>query len=264
MIPTVAAFAFLDHPGPLAFAHQGGSREAPENSAVAFRHAVEDLGYRYLETDVRLTRDGRVVVLHDATVDRVTDGTGAVADMDAAQLAELRLRGPDGGLSGEGLPFLDDLLVRWPDVCWNIDAKDDRVAQPLASLVARLGVLDRVCLGAFDGGRVAALRRRLGPGLCTVCGPLDVARLVGRCRGVPAGRPRGACAQVPVRSHRTTIVTARFVEVARRAGVPVIVWTIDDEAEMHRLLDLGVDGLMTDRPSLLRSVLEARGAWHGR
>jgi glycerophosphoryl diester phosphodiesterase len=257
----VARFPFLDHPGPLALAHQGGAGEAPENSAAAFRHAVEDLGYRYLETDVRLTRDGRVVVLHDDTVDRVTDGTGAVADLDHAELSRFRLRGPDGTPSDERIPLLADLLVRWPDVRWNIDAKDDRVAHPLASLVGRLGVVDRVCLGAFSGRRVAALRRRLGPRLCTVCGPLDVARLLARAYGARLGRVRGACAQVPVRRYGITIVTPRFLRAAREAGVPVVVWTIDDEVEMHRLLDLGVGGLISDRPSVLRRVLEARGAW---
>lgn len=260
----MASFAFLDHPRPLAFAHQGGNLERPENSAEAFRHAVEDLGYRYLETDVRLTRDGRVVAFHDETVDRATDGTGAVADLAYAELAELRLVGPDGRLSDEHVPLLADLLVRWPDVRWNVDAKDDRVALPLASTVARLGLVDRVCIGAFSGTRLRRIRRHLGPRLCTVCGPLDVARLLGRGLRLPTGRVRGACAQVPVRRYGVTIVTPRFLRAARRAGVPVVVWTIDDEAEMHRLLDLGVDGLMTDRPSRLRAVLEARGAWHGR
>ncbi|MPY95996.1 MAG: glycerophosphodiester phosphodiesterase [Acidimicrobiia bacterium] len=263
-MPEVGAHPFLDHPGPLAFAHQGGNRERPENSIAAFSHAVDDLGFRYLETDVRLTRDGRVVVIHDAHVDRVTDGQGAVADLDYAELGQLRLWAPDGQLSEEPVPLLDELLVRWPDVRWNIDAKEDRVAHPLASLVARLGMVDRVCLGAFAGRRVAVLRRRLGAGLCTVCGPLDVARLLARGYGVPVGRPRGGCAQVPVRRYGITIVTERFVGAAHRAGLAVVVWTVDDEAEMHRLLDLGVDGLMTDRPSLLRAVLEARGAWHGR
>jgi len=260
----VAAFAFLDHPRPLAFAHQGGNRERPENSAAAFGHAVEDLGFRYLETDVRLTRDGRVVVIHDERVDRVSDGSGAVADLDYAELRRLRLRGPDGEPSDEHVPLLADLLVRWPDVRWNIDAKDDRVAQPLASLVARLGLVDRVCLGAFAGRRVSAMRRRLGGRLCTVCGPFDVARILARGWGIRLGRPRGGCAQVPVRRYGITIVTERFVRAARALGVPVVVWTIDDEAEMHRLLDLGVDGIMTDRPSVLRTVLESRQAWHGR
>ena len=256
-----AAFSFFDHPRPWAFAHQGGALERPANSLAAFRYAVEDLGFRYLETDVRLSADGRVVVIHDATVDRVTDGQGRVADLDHDQLRALRLRAPDGSLSEERIPLLADLLVRWPEVSWNIDAKEDRVASALATTVARLGAVDRVCLGAFSGRRVAVMRRLLGPALCTVCGPLDVARLVARGHGVPAGRVRGACAQVPVQQNGVPVVTPGFLRAARRAGVPVVVWTIDDEAEMHRLLDLGVDGLMTDRPSLLRAVLEARGAW---
>jgi glycerophosphoryl diester phosphodiesterase len=256
-----AAPGFFDHPRPWAFAHQGGAGERPGNSLAAFRHAVEDLGFRYLETDVRLSADGRVVVIHDATVDRVTDGQGRVADLDLDQLRALRLRAPDGSLGEETIPLLADLLVRWPEVCWNIDAKEDRVASALAATVARLGAVDRVCLGSFSGRRVAAMRRLLGPALCTVCGPLDVARLVARGRGLPAGRVRGSCAQVPVAQSGVPVVTPGFVRAARRAGVPVVVWTIDDEAEMHRLLDLGVDGLMTDRPSRLRAVLEARGAW---
>ncbi len=255
-----ARFPFLDHVGPLAFAHQGGALERPENSLAAFAHAV-DLGYRYLETDVRLSADHRVVVIHDAALDRVSDGSGAVAAYTWDELSRVRLLAPDGTVSDEGLPLLEDVLTRWPDVRVNVDAKDWRVAAPLAALVQRLGVTDRVCLGAFDERRVRALRHHVGRELCTALGPVDVGRLVATARGLRTGRPWGACAQVPVRHGRVEVVTPAFLAAAHRYGVPVVVWTIDDEAEMHRLLDLGVDGLMTNRPTLLRAVLESRGQW---
>jgi glycerophosphoryl diester phosphodiesterase len=261
----MAAFAFLDHPGPLAFAHQGGAKEAPENTLAAFARAVE-LGFRYLETDAQLTRDGVLVALHDDHLARTTDRSGRVADLSWEEVSRARVRHPDGSLSEEGVPRLEDLFVRWPDARINVDAKDGRTVEPLIGLVRRLGAVDRVCLGSFRAGRAAAMRKALGPRLCTVCDPLDVARLRFGPLGRLLGRVGGACAQVPVRQTLVgplalPIADRAFVAGAHRRGVAVHVWTIDDAAEMNRLLDLGADGIMTDRPSVLRQVLIDRGQW---
>jgi glycerophosphoryl diester phosphodiesterase len=264
----VAAFDFLDHPGPVPFAHQGGAHEAPENTLAAFQHAV-DLGYRYLETDAQLTSDGVLVVLHDDTLDRTTDRTGTVAAMTWEQVRPARVRNPDGrGFSGEGVPRLEDVFTRWPTLRVNVDAKDGRAVDPLIELVRGLGALERVCMGSFRPGRAAAMRRALGPRLCTICDPIDVARIrLGRLGGL-LGEVGGACAQVPVRQSlpgplpgTVAVADAAFVRRAHERGVAVHVWTINEADEMHRLLDLGVDGIMTDRPTLLRQVLVERGQW---
>lgn len=258
---------FLDVATPIAIAHRGGGEEAPENTLPAFDAAVA-LGYRYLETDAHLTRDGVLVAFHDPALDRVTDASGAIADLSAAEVATAdagHAFTPDGGQSfpfrgrGVRVPLLEDLLLRHPDARVNIDPKADACVEPLAALLDRLGAWDRVCLGSFSDERLTRLRALSGGRACTSMGPraIRVARVASTVGLVP--RQHADCVQVPVRHGRITIVTARFVRAAHRAGLPVHVWTIDDRATMHALLDLGVDGIMTDRPRLLRDVLAERG-----
>ncbi len=245
---------YLSHSGPLAFAHRGGAEEHPENSLAAFAHAVS-LGYRYLETDVHLTADGVVLAFHDDSLDRVTDRSGLISESTAAEVAEARISGV------EHIPTLDELFETFPGTRINIDPKDDRVVGPLAETIQRHEALNRICIGSFSGRRLTRCRRLLGPELCTSAGPLDTARFRLASLGL-ASTPTGIdCLQVPVRQSGIPIVDRRFVDHAHQRGLQVHVWTIDEPDEMHRLLDLGVDGLMTDRPSVLRAVLVARDQW---
>ncbi|NLD77251.1 MAG: glycerophosphodiester phosphodiesterase, partial [Acidimicrobiales bacterium] len=128
-------------------------------------------------------------------------------------------------------------------------------------VIDRTGALERVCIGSFSDERIERLKAALGPKLCTSLGPKGVARLRAGSFGLPSGRVEGACVQVPHRLKGVRLVDDRFVSRAHAAGLQVHVWTIDDPAEMHELLDRGVDGIMTDRPATLREVLESRGAW---
>jgi len=252
-----AAFAFLDHP-PLAFAHRGGAGEWPENTMPAFAGAVA-LGYRHVETDAHVTRDGVVLAFHDDALDRVTDRVGVIAELD---YDEVRGALVDGR---EPIPLLEDLLGAWPDLYVNIDPKRDEVVDPLADLLERMGVVDRVCIGSFSDLRLARLRARLGPALCTSLGPIDTARVKAACveDGAPVDDLPAPCLQVPAAVGETVLVDERFVEVAHDHGLQVHVWTIDDADQMRALLDLGVDGLMTDRPAVLKDVLLERDAWRG-
>ena len=143
----------------------------------------------------------------------------------------------------------------------NIDPKDDNVVDPLVEVLREHDALDRVCLGSFSDRRLRRCRELLGPGLCTSAGPLAVSLVRLSSFGLPTGRPSAQCLQVPVRQGRIPIVDRRFVGHAHDRDLQVHVWTIDDPIEMHRLLDLGVDGIMTDQPSLLRSVLIEREDW---
>jgi glycerophosphoryl diester phosphodiesterase len=257
---------FLDHNGPIAFAHRGGAGEAPENTLMAFERAVT-LGYRYLETDAHITRDGVLVAFHDDRLDRVTDRRGAIADLAIAEVEAADAGytfSPNGGgtfpLRGRGVrvPRLDDLLVRWPDVRVNIDPKDDACVVPLAALLDRLHAWDRVCIGSFSDRRLRRIRE-LGRGrACTSMGPRAVA--VARSAAAFGLIPHlGAdCLQVPTHRGSIPIVTERFVTAAHRARLPVHVWTINDEPTIDRLLDLGADGIMSDRLRLLLDVLRRR------
>jgi glycerophosphoryl diester phosphodiesterase len=248
---------FLDGAPPRAFAHRGGTETAPENTLEAFAHAVS-LGVRYLETDVHLTADGGLVAFHDERLDRVTDRAGAIADL---PLAEVR-----AAVVGDGgrVPTLDELLEAFPGARFNIDAKHDDVVVALAQTLRRHDALDRVCVGAFSDDRLRRVRELLGPDCCTSAGPAEVARAVAASRlplGAPSSVPPYRCLQVPVEHRGVAVVTPALVELAHRRDCEVHVWTIDDPAEMDRLLDLGVDGIMTDRPTALVEVLDRRGAW---
>ncbi len=252
----MSSFPFLDWPGPLAFAHQGAhSPDGPgENTMAAFEAAVRQ-GYRYLETDAHATADGVLVAFHDDRLDRLTDRAGLIGDLPWAEVRAARVRGRDE------IPLLEDLLTAWPDVRVNIDPKHDAAVDPLVELIERTGTIDRVCIGSFSDRRLARVRARLGPRICTSMGPRQVARLVAASRGLPAGSFSAACVQVPVKRGPVPLVTDRFLAAAHQRGLQVHVWTIDDPDEMHRLLDMGVDGIMTDRTEVLRSVLVDRGQW---
>ena len=222
---------------------------------AAFRHAYGQ-GYRFLETDVHATADGQVVVFHDPDLGRVTDQRGAIVDQPWSEVRQARVGGT------EPIPLLADLLEEFPDARFAIDAKADATVDPLVELIRRSGAADRVCLGSFSDRRLAALRAALGPGVATSMGPLELFRLfrasaIGRAFATPA-----VAVQSPLSYQRVPIITPRFLATAHAAGLEVHVWTIDDPGQMRRLLALGVDGIMTDRPELLRDVLIERGAWH--
>ncbi len=248
---TTRSHPFLDWPGPLAFAHRGGALETIENSMEAFTYAV-NLGYRYLETDVHVTADGVVVAFHDQDLQRSCGLEGTIDTYTWADLRAARVNG-----SGQ-IPMLEELLEAFPEARLNIDAKSDQVGPGLATALRRHDALHRVCIGSFSDRRLVNLRRDLGPGLCTSLGPAQVASL--RVAARPVGK--GYAAQVPAVHRKITVVTPRFVETAHRYGIAVHVWTIDEATEMRRLLEMGVDGIMTDRPSLLKQVLLEAGKWH--
>ena len=249
-----ADFAFLDWPGPLPFAHRGGASEAPENTLPAFQHAVA-LGYTYLETDVHVTADGVLLAFHDDRLDRVTDRTGTIAELPWSVVREAKVDGR------EPIPRFEDLLGSFPLARVNVDPKHDEAVDPLVAVLRRCNAVERVCIGAFSDRRLARIRTLCGPTLCTSLGPRDIAKLRAASIGAPRLRFPAPCAQVPTSARGIPLVDRRFVEAAHVRGMQVHVWTIDDDAEMSRLLDLGVDGIMTDRPAALKAVLESRDEW---
>lgn len=248
---------FLDRPRPIAFAHRGGSLEAEENTMAAFAHAV-GLGYTHVETDVQATKDGVAVVFHDDTLERMTGEPERVADLTWDELSKRRTRG------GEAIPLLDELFEEWPDLCVNLEPKAAAAVGPIADAIRRAGALHRVCVGAFEAAYTERLRELLGPSLCWSPAHAGVARLWLSGWGLPLAVPDFPCVQVPTHFRGIPVVTRRFVRAAHAKGMQVHVWTVDEEAEMEHLLDIGVDALMTDCPALLRRVLERRGAWQGK
>jgi glycerophosphoryl diester phosphodiesterase len=242
---------YLDHEGPIAFAHRGGNLAAPENTMAAFEHAVS-LGYRYLETDIHRSADGVLVAFHDPDLTRTCGVDANIVDLTWAEISDLRVDGT------EPIPRMVDLLDRWPDHRFNIDCKSDEAVDPFVELVTERRLHERICVGSFSRRRLRTLRSRLGRGLLTSMAPNEIGalRFSGR---LPGSHPRAA--QVPIDAGRLTIVNERFIANAARAGIAVHVWTINDAPTMHRLLDLGVDGIMTDDVDLLREVFVERDLW---
>lgn len=261
-----ADFRFFDAPF-LAFAHRGGANYRPnlgrENTLQAFRAAVE-LGYRYLETDVHATADGRLVAFHDPQLERVTDRSGAIAELTFDEVRQARVAGE------LQIPTLGELLTAFPEARFNIDCKADQAVEPLVREITEYDVADRVCVSSFGVARLRRLRALL-PGVPTAVTSRAIAQLrfAPFLSAVPMLRSvldsPGVALQIPVSTElfgrQVTLVTPRLVRAAHRAGRQVHVWTIDDRKEMERLIDLGVDGIFTDRPDILRDVLIERGLW---
>ncbi len=250
-----ASFEYLDHPGPIPFAHRGGASDAPENTLPAFQNAV-DLGYRYLETDVQVTKDGVLAAFHDDDLLRTTGRAARIRDL---AWSEVRRALVDGQ---EPIPALEDLLSSFPQARINIDCKSDAGVDALVAALTRTNAVKRVCIGAFSTPRIRRLRRLLGPDLCTSMGPTEVLRWrIGSWLPGAWPTPQLPTVQIPVAMHGVNLVTSRTVREAHRRSAKVHVWTIDDPVEMARLLDLGVDGIMTDKPAVLKEVLLSRNQW---
>jgi len=250
------------------FGHRGGSRLAPENTFAAFDRGVAE-GVDGLELDVRLSRDGQVMVCHDARVDRTTNTTGAIADMTASELGRV-----DAGYwftlgdhsypfrsRGFGVPTLADVLARYPRHPVIVEMKDNTPAMAHATVdvIRAAGALERVCLGAFQS---AVLRhaRRLAPEAASGASSAEVLRAMFAARAglLPPFR-RYQALQVPERRKRLRVVTPHFVRAARRAGVPVQVWIVDRVEEIRRLLDWGAEAVITDRPDIAVPMVAAWG-----
>lgn len=261
VVTALTGFAYLDDPGPvLAFAHRGGSYhpeiEGLENTLAAFRHAAE-LGYRYLETDVHVTRDGVLLAFHDSVLDRVTDKSGEIAALTHAEVREALVGGR------EAVPTLADLFDAFPAARFNIDLKAEGAVPVLADFIAARQAWDRVLVGSFSRRRTAHFRALTGGRVPTCATPVEIVAfrfLPARLAALLTGRGFAAL-QVPHHRSRVRIVTPGFVRRAHAAGRQVHVWTVDDAAEMHELLDRGVDGLFTDRTDILKHVLIERGQW---
>jgi glycerophosphoryl diester phosphodiesterase len=244
----------------LVFAHRGGAKLRPENTLLAFDHGMS-LGADGLEFDVRLSRDGVVVVHHDATLDRTTDGTGPVAAHTADELARLDAGfhfGPFRGLAG-GVPRLDEVLRRHREARFIIELKvdDPELAHRTIDLVRAAGAIERVALGSF-GTRVLRAARAREPRIPTGASREETRLALYRSWvRWPVRRPPYREFQVPEISGSTRVVSPRFVRDAHRAGIAVRVWTIDDERDMRRLLSWGVDALISDRPDLAVQVARA-------
>jgi len=270
--PSVPARGFLGLASTVGLAHRGSAAH-PENSLAAFAEAVA-MGHRVLETDVHVTADGQVVALHDPTLDRTTDGTGPLSSLTWERVSRLHLLGPGGETTEHHPVRLADLLDAFrgatPLVRLNVDVKERDAVGPVVGLLAsRPDGAARVCVASFSEARRRAVVRALaqrGVRVTSSAGTAGVLRFLVAARlglrGRLLRRVVGADAlQVPERAHGLSLVTPPLVRAAHSAGLVVHVWTVDDPGRMRRLLDAGVDGIVTDDAAALAAVLRERGAW---
>ncbi len=233
-------------------AHRGGSRENPENSLRAFQHAI-GLGFTDLETDIRGTRDGVAVIHHDENLARTTDMSGRVRDLPWSDVRKARIHGR------EPIMRLEELLEALPSARITVDVKEDASVPALIAALERTQAYERVIVSSFSGRRLARVRRHLP--VRTAASPAEVWALVRALRSQRLIQAEADSIAIPMRLGRWRLLTPDLVDHAHRCGLQVHVWTINDEQTMGDLIDLGVDGIMTDRPTLLKQVVNSRNIW---
>ncbi|SER95681.1 glycerophosphoryl diester phosphodiesterase [Propionibacterium cyclohexanicum] len=255
-------FEYFDTPF-AALAHRGGWDEhcpAPlENSLRAFEHAVGDLGYRYVETDVHATSDGVLIALHDEHLDRVTDRRGAVSELPFSQVRRALIGGT------EPIPTMDEVFEALPQTRINIDIKQENAIVPLVDAIRRHRAQARVCVASFSPTRLLRFRRLMGPTVATAAS-MDAVAWSAYVPWLPRLINAGVQAfQIPrtqwIGPLRVPVLTAWLRSVARERDMRVHLWTVDGQQEMTELIDAGVDGIVSNRIDVLRRVVAGRGQW---
>jgi len=238
----------------LAFAHRGGNDFGPENSLKSFMCAHE-IGYKYLETDVHLSKDGYLVAFHDESLDRVTNKSGLIRDMNLNDIKKAKIE------NIEEIPLLIDLLENLPECYFNIDCKSDDTVMPLINLVKKYSLLDRVCIGSFSQKRINFIRKSLGPRVKTSMGPNEIlfAKILSNLS--VAKNFKSTYASLPIRRYGVNLLNEKYINFLKNNNQKVIAWTINDESEMRLLIKRGVNGIMTDRIVLLKNILIEENKW---
>lgn len=268
VMPKAPQAAYYQNaPRPMVIAHQGGDGVWPSNTLFAFEHAAE-LGVDVLEMDIHMTKDGILVVSHDETVDRLTDGEGLIKEMTLAEVQSFDAAydwsplddGAEYPYRGQGItiPTLESVFERFPDYRMNIEIKqaEPSIAQPFCDLIRKHGLENKILVASFKDEALAEFRE-ICPDVATSGSrgqikPFIYMHLAFLGRLYP---PNFSAVQLPIEDSGITLLTSRFVKVAHARGLWVDAWTIDDPAEMQMLIDIGVDGIITDRPDLLMNVL---------
>ena len=263
---TDRPFFKRDASGPLVIAHRGGAGLWPENTLYAFERA-RDLGVDVIEMDVRSTSDGTLVVMHDPSVERTTDGTGTVSQMTLAELKRLDAGyrwSPDGGstfpLRGSGVtvPTLREVFTALPEMRFNIEPKQDipPTVKPLCGVIREYGMVDKVVVGSFNQAILDEFRREC-PEVATSASPTEVSKFLAMYQARLSANysPVMQALQVPEYAGRLPVLSKGFVEAAHERNLAVHAWTVNEASDMRRLLEMGLDGIMTDYPDRLMTLL---------
>ena len=238
---------YLSETGTSIFAHRGGSLEAAENTLEAFQYAL-DIGCEYIETDVQLSKDGIPYIFHDDDLVRIMEVDKKFSDLESSEIKALKI------FEHYSIPTLQECLQKFPNMKFNIDLKTDAVKHAALHIIKEENAMHRICIASFSDERIA-YARKYAPELCFSMGPREILNLKLKTWGLSSKISHGNCVQVPIYQYGLKIVTKRFVKKIHALGLKIHVWTINDASTMQRLIDIGVDGIITDKPKLLKGLL---------
>jgi len=234
------------------FVHRGGDEVETENTIEAFKYS-SDLGFVFIETDVQATKDGHVVIFHDASLKRMAGVNKSIKELTLKEINEINL------LGGGKIPLLSEALETFPDLRFNIDIKTEDALEETIQIIKKMNFLDKTCLASFSSSRLKRIKNLAGPEACISSGQMDIFKMMCQSIGIELQATMSQCAQIPVKQWGVPVLTKRFIETAKKQNKFVHVWTIDDIDQMFELIEFGVDGLMTDKPSVLKEAMLKKG-----
>ena len=242
---------YLNYNGLAVMAHRGGSLEAPENTIESFKYAIE-IGSDIIETDIQLSSDGVPYIFHDDDLKRIPGIEKNFNDLLASEIDELNIFGDFK------IPTLEETLKQFPDTKFQIDFKTDEVVDPAIEIINKLPhVKKNLCIASFSSQRLQKIKSKLSDVTYSM-GPHEVLKLLLKSFGIYRGEVGGDCLQIPIYRYGIKIVTKRFVDFCKHENIKISVWTINSSEEMNYLIDLDVDGIITDKPKALINLLASR------
>jgi glycerophosphoryl diester phosphodiesterase len=240
--------SYLNYSGLEVLAHRGGSIESSENTIESFKYSIS-LGCNYIETDVQLSSDGKPYIFHDEDLNRLAGINKTFNDLHSSEIDEIKL------FNEHKIPLLEEVLLKFPETYFQIDVKTDEVALPALKVIYDLEAQDRVCIASFSSERLETVRNKY-PDICISMGPKEILKLLLASFGRYRGTVPGDCLQIPIYQYGIKLVTKRFVNFVQSKDLKVIVWTINKPEEMKKLIELEVDGIITDKPKALFDILK--------
>jgi glycerophosphoryl diester phosphodiesterase len=241
--------SYLNYSGVAVLAHRGGSFESFENTIESFYYS-QSLGCKFIETDVQVSSDGIPYIFHDETLTRLLGKNDVFSNLDSSEIEDLRI------FKSHKIPRLDETLQTFPDMYFQIDVKTDEVAMPALEVIHKCRAEDRVCIASFNSPRLSRVNSKY-PEICLSMGPNEVSKMLLSSFGLYKKTIIGDCLQVPMYYYGIKVVTKRFVDFVHSKGLKICVWTINDKKTFKKLIDIGVDGIITDKPKLLFQVLNS-------
>ena len=233
------------------FVDRGGDEVETENTLEAFEYS-SGLGFVYIETDVQSTKDGHIVIFHDSTLKRMAGINKRISDLKLEEVKKIEL------INGGRIPQLYEALDSFPDLRFNIDIKTEDALENTIEIIKEMKCFHRTCLASFSSSRLNRIRKLAGPEACTSSGQMDILKLICKSLGISLKINSADCAQIPITQWGVPILTKRFLRIAKKENKLVHVWTVDDKEEMFKLIEFGVDGIMTDKPSVLKQAMTER------